>query len=159
MRLRIPPVIQVIFFSSAMLVISRYAVKASFGFTDINEFALICLTGVVVMIGSGIVAFRKAKTTVTTLHPDKTSIVVTMGIYQYKKNPMYFGLLLILFSFEIYLQNLASMFVLPVYVWFISKNQIMSEEEALKKIFMKNIKTTWAGSGAGYSHASFVYHI
>ena len=108
------------------------------------------------MIGSGIVAFRKAKTTVTTLHPDKASTVVTMGIYQYKKNPIYFGFFLILFYFEIYFQNLASMFVLPVYVLFISKNQIMPEEEALQKIFMENIKTTWAGSGAGYSHASFV---
>ena len=37
MRLRISPVIQVLFFSSAMLVINRYAVKASFGFTGINE--------------------------------------------------------------------------------------------------------------------------
>ena len=140
MRLRIPPVIQVIFFSSAMLVISRYAVKASFGFTDINEFALICLTGVVVMIGSGIVTFRKAKTTVTPLHPGKTSSLVTMDIYKYMRNPMHFGLLLILFSFGLYLQNLASMFVLPVYVWFISKYQIMPEEEALQKVFGDDYK-------------------
>ena len=79
MRLKIPPGVQVLLFSSAMLVISRHAVKASFGFTGINEFALFCLTGGVAMIGSGIVAFRKAKTTVTSLHPDKTSSLVTMG--------------------------------------------------------------------------------
>ena len=140
MRLRIPPVIQVIFFSSAMLVISRYAVKASFGFASINEFALFCLAGGVVMISSGIVIFRKAKTTVTPLHPDKTSTLVTMGIYQYTRNPMYFGLFLVLFSFSLYLQNLASMFVLPVYVWFISKYQIMPEEEALQKVFGDDYK-------------------
>ena len=99
MRLKIPPGVQVLFFSSAMFVISRYAVKASFGFTGINEFALFCLIGGVVMIGYGIVAFRKAKTTVTPLHPDKASSLVTIGIYQYTRNPMYFGLLLILFSF------------------------------------------------------------
>ena len=98
-----PPVNQVIFFSSAMLVISRYAVKASFGFAGINNFALFFLIGGVVMIGSGIVAFRKAKTMVTPLHPDKTSTLVTMGIYQYMRNPMYFGLLLVLFSFSLYL--------------------------------------------------------
>ena len=99
MRLRIPPVVQVLFFSSAMLVISRYAIKASFSFTGINEFALTCLIAGVVMIGSGIVTFSKAKTTVSPLHPDQASSLVTMGIYQYTRNPMYFGLLLILFSF------------------------------------------------------------
>ena len=81
MRLRILPGVQVLFFSSVMLVISRYIVKASFGFTGINEFALLCLIGGVIMIGFGIVAFRKSKTTVTPLHPDKASSFVTMGIY------------------------------------------------------------------------------
>ena len=140
MRLKIPPGIQVLFFSSAMLVISRYAVKASFGFPGINEFSLFCLTGGLVMIGSGIVTFRKVETTVTPLHPDKASSLVTIGIYQYTRNPMYFGLLLILFSFGLYLQNLASMFVLPIYVWFISKNQIIPEEEALQNVFGDDYK-------------------
>ena len=79
MRLKIPPGVQVLFFSSAILVVSRYTVKAIFSFTGINEFSLFCLTGGVAIIGSGIVAFRKAKTTVTSLHPDKTSSLVTMG--------------------------------------------------------------------------------
>ena len=92
------------------------------------------------MISSGIFTFRKAKTTVTPLHPDKASSLVTMGIYQYMRNPMYFGLLLILFSFGLYLQNLASMFVLPIYVWFISKYQIMPEEEVLYKVFGDDYK-------------------
>ena len=140
MRLRIPPGVQLLLFSFAMLVINRYVVKASFGFTGINEFALFCLTGGVVMIGSGIVTFRKAKTTVTPLHPDKASSLVTIGIYQYTRNPMYFGLLLILFSIGLYLQNLTSMFVLPIYVWFISKYQIIPEEEALQKVFGHDYK-------------------
>ena len=139
MRLRIPPVVQVLFFSSAMLVISRYAVKVGFGFTSIKEFALLCLTGGVVMIGSGIVTFRKAKTTVTPLLRIKRAVWF-IGIYQYTRNPMYFGLLLILFSFGLYLLNLVSMFVLPIYVWFISKYQIMQEEEALYKVFGDDYK-------------------
>ena len=116
-----------------MLVISRYAVKASFGFAGINKFALFFLIGGVVMIGSGIVTFRKVETTVNPLHPDKASSLVAIGMYQYTRNPMYFGLLLILFSFGLYLQNLASMFVLLIYVWFISKYQIIPEEEILYK--------------------------
>ena len=48
---------------------------------------------------------------------------------------MYFGLLLILFSIGMNLQNLASIIVLPLYVGFISKYQIIPEEEALHKLF------------------------
>ena len=128
------------FFSSAMLVISIYTVKVSIGFTGINEFAFFCLIGGAAMISSGIVTFRKAKTTVTPLHPGKTSSLVTMDIYKYMRNPMHFGLLLILFSYELYLQNLASMFVLLIYVWFISKYQIMPKEEVLYKVFGDDYK-------------------
>ena len=92
------------------------------------------------MIGSGIVTFRKAKTTVTPLYPDQASSLVTMGIYQYTRNPMYFGMLLILFSFGLYLQSLASMIVLPIYVGSIGKHQNMQEEEALYIVFGDDYK-------------------
>ena len=100
-----------------------------------NEFALFCLIAGIVVIGFSIVTFRMDKTTITPLHPDQATNLLKTGIYQYTRNPMYFGLLLILFSIGFYLQNLASMFVLPIYVWFISKYQIIPEEEALHKLF------------------------
>ncbi len=87
------------------------------------------------IIGLSIVTFIMAETMITPLHPDKSSNLVKTGIYQYTRNPMYLGLLLILFSTGWYLQNLVSMFVLPIYVWFISKYQIIPEEEALHKLF------------------------
>ena len=124
-------------FISALLmwIISIYAVNVRFIFYFSNELSLFCLIIGGTIILFGILAFRKAETTVNPLHPDKVSSLVSMGIYQYLRNPMYFGLLLILFSIGFYLQNLASMFVLPIYVWFISKYQIIPEEEALHKLF------------------------
>ena len=86
------------------------------------------------------VTFRMAETTITPLHPDKSNNLVKTGIYQYTRNPVYLGLLLILFSTGWYLQNLASMFVLPIYVWFISKYQIIPEEEILYKLFGQDYK-------------------
>ena len=118
-----------------MWIISIYDDNFGFNFKDNNKLALFCLITGGTIIGLGIAAFRKAKTTVTPLHPDKASSLVTIGIYQYSRNPMYFGLFLILFSIGVYLQNIASMFVLPIYVWFISKNQIIPEEAALHKLF------------------------
>ena len=135
MRLIIPPAVQLIISAILMWIISLYADNFRFIFKYNNELTLFCLIlgGTIIVFGIG--AFREAETTITLLHPYKASSLVTMGIYQYTRNLMYFGLLLILFSIAIYLQNLASMFVLPIYVWFISKYQIIPEEEALHKLF------------------------
>ena len=135
MRLKTPPAVQLFISALLMWIISIYDDNFRFIFKFNNELALFCLIIGGTIIVFGIAAFRKAETTVTPLHPDKASSLVTMGIYQYIRNPMYFGLLLILFSIGFYLQNLASMFVLPIYVWFISKYQIIPEEEALHKLF------------------------
>ena len=135
MRLKTPPAVQLFISALLMWIISIYADNFRFIFKFNNELALFCLIIGGTIIVFGIVAFRKAETTVTPLHPDKASSLVTMGIYQYIRNPMYFGLLLILFSIGFYLHNLASMFVLPIYIWFISKYQIIPEEEALHKLF------------------------
>ena len=135
MRLKTPPAVQLFISALLMWIISIYAANFRFIFNFNNELALFCLIIGGTIIVFGIAAFRKAETTVTPLHPDKASSLVTMGIYQYIRNPMYFGLFIILFSIGFYLQNLASMFVLPIYVWFISKYQIIPEEEALHKLF------------------------
>ena len=135
MRLKTPPAVQLFISTLLMWIISIYADNFRFVFKFNNELALFCLFIGGTIIVFGIAAFRKAETTVTPLHPDKARSLVNMGIYQYTRNPMYFGLLLILFSIGFYLQNLASMFVLPIYVWFISKYQIIPEEEALHKLF------------------------
>ena len=140
MRLKTPPAVQLFISALIMWIISIYADNVRFIFKFNNELALFCLIIGGTIIVFGIVAFRKAETTFTPQHPDKASSLVTLGIYQYTRNPMYFGLLLILFCIGFYLNNLASLFVLPIYVWFISKYQIMPKEEALHKLFGLNYK-------------------
>lgn len=140
MRLKTPPAVQLIISAILMWIISIYADNFRFIFKYNNELTLFCLILGGTIIVFGIVTFREAETTITPLHPYKVSSLVTGGIYQYTRNPMYFGLLLILFSIALYLQNLASIFVLPIYIWFISKYQIMPEEEALYKLFGQEYK-------------------
>ena len=140
MRLIIPPSVQLIISAILMWIISIYADNFRFIFKYNNELTLFCLILGGTIIVFGIVAFREAETTITPLHPYKASSLVAVGIYQYTRNPMYFGLLLILFSITIYLQSLASIFVLPIYIWFISKYQIMPEEEAFYKLFGQEYK-------------------
>ena len=45
---------------------------------------------------TGVVQFRRARTTTNPLHPEAASSLVRDGIYRFTRNPMYLGLMLIL---------------------------------------------------------------
>ena len=55
----------------------------------------------------GVLAFLRSKTTVNPLRPDKTSALVTSGVYRVTRNPMYLGLVLVLLAWAVYLASLA----------------------------------------------------
>ena len=78
--------------------------------------------------------FKKIKTTISPLRPNKTSY------YEYTRNPMYLGLLLMLFSIALFLKNFISFLIIPLFILFITKNQILPEEEALENIFGEEYK-------------------
>ena len=98
------------------------------------------LSGSLALIGalicaSGIVSFRRAKTTVNPLKPHSTSSLVTSGIYKYTRNPMYLGLVLVLLGWAAFLSNLAALALLPAFILYINRFQIMPEEDALASLF------------------------
>jgi protein-S-isoprenylcysteine O-methyltransferase Ste14 len=89
--------------------------------------ALTCVTGVV--------SFRRAKTTVNPMKPNSTSSLVISGIYKYTRNPMYLGFVLVLLGWAAFLSNLAALALLPAFVLYINRFQIMPEEHVLASLF------------------------
>ncbi|MFK8034564.1 MAG: isoprenylcysteine carboxylmethyltransferase family protein [Hyphomicrobiales bacterium] len=87
----------------------------------------------VAVISVGI--FRKKKTTITPVHPEKASTLVTSGVYNYTRNPMYLGMAFCVAGIGIGLGSLLTLVVLPIFVWLITHIQISIEEEALEKRF------------------------
>ncbi len=83
----------------------------------------------------GIWSFRQASTTVDPLHPEQASNLVTSGVYKYTRNPMYLGMLMVLLSWMVYLENSINILIAIVFVWFISRYQILPEEKVLKALF------------------------
>ena len=59
--------------------------------------------------------FAKGKTNIDPLRPFKSSSLITNDIYKYSRNPIYFGYLLILLSSSVYLGNVSSIFIIPIY--------------------------------------------
>lgn len=135
MKLLIPPPILTLMSAILMLIISKYFNKANFSLNQHNQFALFFLIVALIIIVISIAKFIKIKTTISPLKPNKTSILVDSGIYKHTRNPMYLGLLLILFSLFLYLKNFLSFLVLPLFVIYITKNQILPEEKVLENLF------------------------
>ncbi len=84
---------------------------------------------------AGLLAFRKARTTVNPLTPHRSVAVVSTGVYRFTRNPMYLGLALILLGLAVYL---ASPWALPgplVFAAYITRFQIVPEERALQALF------------------------
>lgn len=84
---------------------------------------------------AGLVAFRRARTTINPLRPKATSSLVTTGVYRFTRNPMYVGLAVVLLAWAIWLASIPALLGLPVFVLYISRFQIAPEERALAGIF------------------------
>jgi NAD(P)-dependent dehydrogenase (short-subunit alcohol dehydrogenase family) len=55
-------------------------------------------------------------------HPEKTTTLVTKGVYQYSRNPMSLGFLFLLVAWGFYLGSLITFIVLPLFIWFITRD-------------------------------------
>jgi len=140
MRLKVPPVIVFLVFGLLMYLLARFLPVGYFDFTG-RLYLLTFLLGIAVSIGCiSLFQFFKSKTTVDPTKPNKASHLVTSGIYQFSRNPMYLALLLVLLAWGLYLGNAFNVLLAAGFVGFMNKFQIMPEEEALHEIFGKDYK-------------------
>ena len=79
--------------------------------------------------------FRKFNTTVNPVSPSKSTSLVTNGIYAYTRNPMYLGMALLLCGWSVYLGEPAGLIIVMIFVFYITRFQIMPEEEILLEKF------------------------
>ena len=89
-------------------------------------------------IGSvlNIVADNKFKTAGTTVKPfEKSSILITSGIFRISRNPMYLGMVLILLGASLICGTLSPYFIIPIFIFIIQIKFIKEEEKMLFKEF------------------------
>jgi protein-S-isoprenylcysteine O-methyltransferase Ste14 len=83
----------------------------------------------------GLWAFRKSRTTVNPLKPERATALVTDGVYKITRNPMYVGMSLFLLAWAVYLSALLPFAGPVVFVLYITRFQIQPEERVLSEIF------------------------
>jgi protein-S-isoprenylcysteine O-methyltransferase Ste14 len=95
--------------------------------------------GLMILGGSigvlAIIEFARRSTTVNPHKPENSKELVTTGVYQYSRNPMYLGLLIALLSPVFYWGNAVTLLVLPLFAWYINKFQIKPEEDIMQQKF------------------------
>jgi protein-S-isoprenylcysteine O-methyltransferase Ste14 len=84
---------------------------------------------------AGVAEFRRVRTTVNPLRPDRASALVTSGIFRWTRNPMYLGLALALLGWAAFLAHPLAALGVPVFVVWMSRWQIPREERALEALF------------------------
>ncbi len=95
---------------------------------------VVFLAGLAIEI-SAVALFRGADTTVNPMKPRNTARLVNAGIYRFSRNPMYLGVMLVLFSWMLWLGNIVNLAVLVLFVWYITRFQIIPEERVLAELF------------------------
>jgi protein-S-isoprenylcysteine O-methyltransferase Ste14 len=132
---RIPPPVVAVLVAAAMWALGRWWPLYRF------EFPAPALTGLAVASIGGVISglgareFRRAKTTVNPLHPERASAVVTSGVYRYTRNPMYVGILFVLLGCFVAFGGVSAVVGLPLFVLYITRLQIQPEEKALQVKF------------------------
>jgi protein-S-isoprenylcysteine O-methyltransferase Ste14 len=101
--------------------------------TPYTYLGVIALLAGIVMTGSAARLFKTAGTPVVPF--ERSTALVTSGVYRFTRNPMYLGLILILLGVAIWLGTLSAFLPVPVFVWIIQRNFVRGEERFLEDIF------------------------
>ena len=135
LELKVPPVILTLLFGAAMWAVSRVLPSGYFAFPGkVLLFAVVLIAGIVIAL-MGVLAFRRAGTTVDPRTPHKTNSLVVNGVYRHTRNPMYVGFLMILAAWWLYLGSVFAALLLPLYVLYMNRFQIKPEERNMRDLF------------------------
>ncbi len=135
LKLKIPPVAVALIAAVLVWLLARATPTFQFEIPARKAVAAAFFLAGIIVIGLGVAAFRRVRTTVNPRQPHTASALVTSGIYRVTRNPMYLGMLLLLVAWAIMLAHGAAFVVLPGFVLYMNPFQIRPEEAILTGIF------------------------
>lgn len=123
------------FLLSIILMISLHLwlpVKELF-FSPITYLGIIALAIGIIIVLFCADLFRQKNTTIKPFQ--ESSYLVTEGLFNYSRNPIYLGMVIILMGVWIYLGSLTPVFIIPIFTWLIQEIFIKAEELMLEEKF------------------------
>ena len=135
MSLRIPPVIQFQICGLLMWGITMLLPALDLNLPLFEYAGSVLIAAGVILLILALIAFARARTTVNPVEPEHANTLVTTGLYQISRNPMYLAMALILLGGALRLGNIGAFIAPALFVWSITLFQIKPEERALQSIF------------------------
>ena len=135
LELKVPPPLVAVLFGLAMWLAARQLPAV-----DLTGQWRLLFTGICAGFGVsvallGFLALSQANTTINPVNPEKASAVVTGGVYNYTRNPMYVGLTGLLVGWAIWL-SVPWLVLGPVaFMLYLTRFQIIPEERAMSSKF------------------------
>ena len=127
-----PPIVTLI---SGLIIFFSRPLFPEYHSNLINVFSAIFLFFGLLVFFLAVASFKRYKTTVNPLQPSKASHLVISGIFRFTRNPMYLGMALVLLSLSFKFNLLGGLIVTVFFIMFITKFQIIPEEEAMLSLF------------------------
>ena len=135
LELKVPPVAVFLLCAAGAWGVRRAAPGLQLALPWISAIAMpLALFGLAVGI-LGVIQFLRVGTTVHPTHPSRANRVVRSGLYGLSRNPMYLGLALVLAAIAAWLAHPLSFLVVPAFVTYMTRFQIVPEERALREKF------------------------
>ena len=135
LELKIPPPLVAVLIATAMWGLSRISPVL-----EVAALYRVWTAIAIAIVGggfsiAGVIAFRRARTTVNPLKPESTSALVSLGVYRITRNPMYVGMLLAVLAWAVFLAAPLALLGPVAFHLYIGRFQITPEETALAKLF------------------------
>lgn len=135
MKLKVPPAVVAVFHIGLMWLTSSIIAIGYIPLPGADWVAAALLFAGGLFGVAGLYEFYRHRTSIDPHKPTKTTSLVTSGIYQLSRNPMYVALFFLLIAYATVLQNIVNLFILPLFIWYMNRFQIIPEEEAMEEKF------------------------
>ena len=130
---KIPPPLVTLFFGCCIYFSKDFFLAINFQGSSALSFVLILLGFGLLILAAR--SFKEHSTTINPIKIESASSLVTSGIFNYSRNPMYLGMVLILLGLSLKFNPIGGLILTALFIVFITRFQIKPEEKAMQKIF------------------------
>jgi protein-S-isoprenylcysteine O-methyltransferase Ste14 len=131
----VPPVAATLCVALPMWLVARFSPALALDLPGRLAAALLLAVAGAAVALAGVAEFRRARTTVNPLRPERASALVAAGVFRWTRNPMYLGLAIVLLGWAAYLAHPLAALGVPAFVVWMNQAQIPREERALEERF------------------------
>ena len=133
MKNKIPPPIVTLFFGLCIYFSQEYFPESNLEFLTILSY-IFFFSGFSILV-LAVSLFKKQNTTINPIKIENASSLITSGVFEYSRNPMYLGMVMILLGIALMFNFIGGILFTLLFAIYITKYQIRPEEEVMERLF------------------------